>query len=107
MKIDKLIEMSKVQLEDELSSYQDSLLNLKFQKSLQQLEDSSQLSKTRRNIAQIKTILNLKYSADYAFSQNLTGIFYFDYSFSEYAISTAFPQTTIRAGFTMRYNFGN
>ena len=58
MKIDKLIEMSKVQLEDELSSYQDSLLNLKFQKSLQQLEDSSQLSKTRRNIAQIKTILN-------------------------------------------------
>ena len=57
MKIDKLIEMSKVQLEEELSSYQDSLLNLKFQKSLQQLEDSSQLSKTRRNIAQIKTIL--------------------------------------------------
>ena len=57
MKIDKLIEMSKVQLEAELSSYQDSLLNLKFQKSLQQLEDSSQLSKTRRNIAQIKTVL--------------------------------------------------
>tara|TARA_B100000900_G_scaffold338468_1_gene300642 strand:+ start:16010 stop:23149 length:7140 start_codon:yes stop_codon:yes gene_type:complete len=54
-----------------------------------------------------QTILNLKYSADYAFSQNLTGILYFDYSFSEYAISTAFPQTTIRAGFTMRYNFGN
>jgi cell surface protein SprA len=54
-----------------------------------------------------QTILNLKYSADYAFSQNLTGIFYCDYSFSEYAISTAFPQTTIRAGFTMRYNFGN
>jgi len=54
-----------------------------------------------------QNILNLKYSADYAFSQNLTGIFYFDYSFSEYAISTAFPQTTIRAGFTMRYNFGN
>ena len=54
-----------------------------------------------------KTILNFKYSADYAFSQNLTGILYFDYSSSEYAISTAFPQQTIRAGFTMRYNFGN
>ena len=54
-----------------------------------------------------QTILNLKYSADYAFSKNLTGIFYFDYSFSDYAISTAFPQTTIRSGFTMRYNFGN
>ena len=58
MKIDKLIEMSKTQLRNELSSYQDSLLNLRFQKNLQQLEDSSQISKTRRNIAQIKTILN-------------------------------------------------
>jgi cell surface protein SprA len=54
-----------------------------------------------------QTIWGIKYSADYAFSKNLTGIFYFDYSFSEYAISTAFPQTTIRSGFTLRYNFGN
>jgi cell surface protein SprA len=54
-----------------------------------------------------QTIWNFKYSADYDFSRNLTGIFYFDYSFSEYAISTSFPQTTIRSGFTMRYNFGN
>ncbi|HLT53109.1 MAG TPA: cell surface protein SprA, partial [Flavobacteriaceae bacterium] len=54
-----------------------------------------------------QTIWNIKYSADYAFSKNLTGIFYFDYTFSEYAISTAFPQTTIRSGITLRYNFGN
>ncbi|MFD1161741.1 T9SS outer membrane translocon Sov/SprA [Hwangdonia seohaensis] len=54
-----------------------------------------------------QTIWGLKYSADYAFSKNLTGIFYFDYAFSEYAISTAFPQTTIRSGITLRYNFGN
>ena len=54
-----------------------------------------------------QTIWGLKYSADYAFSKNLTGIFYFDYTFSDYAISTAFPQTTIRSGFTVRYNFGN
>ncbi len=54
-----------------------------------------------------QSIIGFKYSADYAFSQKLTGLLYFDYSFSEYAISTAFPQTTIRAGFTMRYNFGN
>jgi len=54
-----------------------------------------------------QTIWGLKYSADYTFSKNLTGIFYFDYAFSEYAISTAFPQTTIRAGLTLRYNFGN
>lgn len=54
-----------------------------------------------------QTIWGIKYSADYAFSKNLTGIFYFDYAFSEYAISTAFPQTTIRSGITLRYNFGN
>lgn len=54
-----------------------------------------------------QTIWGLKYTADYAFSKNLTGIFYFDYTFSKYAISTAFPQTTIRSGFTIRYNFGN
>lgn len=54
-----------------------------------------------------QTIWGLKYTADYAFSKNLTGIFYFDYTFSEYAISTAFPQTSIRSGLTLRYNFGN
>ena len=54
-----------------------------------------------------QTVLGLKYTADYAFSKNLTGIFYFDYTFSEYAISTAFPQTSIRSGLTLRYNFGN
>ena len=54
-----------------------------------------------------QTILGLKFSSDYAFSKNLTGLFYFDYTFSEYAISTAFPQTTIRSGITLRYNFGN
>lgn len=54
-----------------------------------------------------QTVWALKYNADYAFSKNLTGIFYFDYNFSEYAISTSFPQTTIRSGITLRYNFGN
>ena len=58
-------------------------------------------------ITQGQTIWGVKYSADYAFTQNLTAIFYFDYTFSEYEISTAFPQTTIRSGFTLRYNFGN
>lgn len=54
-----------------------------------------------------QTIWGIKYSADYAFSKNLTAIFYFDYTFAKYAISTAFPQTTVRSGFTVRYNFGN
>lgn len=54
-----------------------------------------------------QTIWGINFTADYAFSKNLTGIFYFDYTFSEYAISTAFPQSTLRSGITLRYNFGN
>ena len=54
-----------------------------------------------------QTIYGLQFSADYALSKNLTALFYYDHTFSEYAISTAFPQTTIRSGITLRYNFGN
>ncbi|GHC42188.1 T9SS outer membrane translocon Sov/SprA [Ulvibacter litoralis] len=54
-----------------------------------------------------QTIYGLQFTTDYALSKNLTALFYYDHSFSEYAISTAFPQTTIRGGFTLRYNFGN
>jgi len=54
-----------------------------------------------------QTIWGGKFTADYAFSKNLTAIFYFDYTFSDFAISTSFPQTSIRSGFTLRYNFGN
>jgi cell surface protein SprA len=54
-----------------------------------------------------QTIWGLKYTADYAFSKNLTAIFYFDYTFSDFAISTSFPQTSLRSGMTLRYNFGN
>lgn len=49
----------------------------------------------------------INFTADYALSKNLTALFYYDHTFSEYAVSTAFPQTTIRSGVTLRYNFGN
>ena len=52
-------------------------------------------------------IYGLKFTADYALNRNLTALFFYDHTFSEYSISTAFPQTTIRSGFTLRYNFGN
>lgn len=52
-------------------------------------------------------IWSVKFTADYAFSKNLTAIFYYDHSFSKAVISTAFPLTNIRTGFTLRYIFGN
>ena len=54
-----------------------------------------------------QTLWSIKVSADYILSRNLTGIFFYDHNFSKFAISTAFPQTSIRSGVTIRYNFGN
>lgn len=54
-----------------------------------------------------QTIYGLQFTADYALTDSFTVLFYYDHTFSEYAISTAFPQTTVRSGFTLRYLFGN
>ncbi|WP_035677249.1 T9SS outer membrane translocon Sov/SprA [Flavobacterium limnosediminis] len=54
-----------------------------------------------------QNIWSIKFTADYAFNKNLTAIFYYDHSFSKAVISTTFPITNIRSGFTLRYNFGN
>ena len=45
------------ELQTQLIDYQESLQNLVFQKSMQQLEDLSQIKKTRKKIARIKTLL--------------------------------------------------
>jgi cell surface protein SprA len=52
-------------------------------------------------------IWSIKFTADYAFSKNLTAILFYDHSFSKAVISTAFPLTNIRSGITIRYSFGN
>ena len=45
------------ELNSSLIDSQDSLQNLIFQKTMQQLEDLSQIKKTRKKIARIKTLL--------------------------------------------------
>ena len=45
------------ELKTQLVDCQDSLQNLVFQKSMQQLEDISQIKKTRKKIARLKTLL--------------------------------------------------
>ena len=62
--------------------------------------DNNQVSAGQR-------LVSIKVTADYALTQNLIAQFFYDHNFSEFAISTAFPQTSIRSGFTIRYNFGN
>ena len=45
------------ELKTQLVDCQDSLQNLIFQKSMQQLEDTSQIKKTRKKIARVKTLI--------------------------------------------------
>ena len=46
------------ELRIELGDSQDALQNLVFQKSMQQLEDLSQIKKTRKKIARLKTLIH-------------------------------------------------
>ena len=45
-------------IRSEINSLTRSLLNLKFQKSTGQLEKTSEIKKTRKKIASLKTIIN-------------------------------------------------
>ena len=58
MKVTELREMNQVELNVKLIENLDALQNLKFQQALQQLEDGTAISKMKKEIAQIKTVLN-------------------------------------------------
>ena len=57
MKASQLKEMNEPELNTRLEESLEAIQNLKFQKALQQLEDGSSISKMRKEIAQIKTVL--------------------------------------------------
>tara|TARA_Y100001936_G_C15840343_1_gene541641 strand:+ start:46 stop:249 length:204 start_codon:yes stop_codon:yes gene_type:complete len=45
------------ELKKELNDLEESMLNLRFQKSLQQLEDPLQIKSNKKNIARVKTFI--------------------------------------------------
>jgi large subunit ribosomal protein L29 len=49
-----------LELKSILNEKQESFQNFKFQQALQQLEDGTSITKTRKEIAQIKTIIKEK-----------------------------------------------
>jgi large subunit ribosomal protein L29 len=52
-----LREQSETELKAELEQAHQALFNLRFQTSTRQLADNSQIAKTRKRIARIKTLL--------------------------------------------------
>jgi cell surface protein SprA len=49
----------------------------------------------------------LKVTADYNLTRSLSAKFFYDHSFSKFAISTAFPTTNVRSGISITYKLGN
>ena len=60
MKASTLRELNVLDLEAMLVEKLESLQNFKFQQALQQLEDGTSITKTRKEVARIKTILKEK-----------------------------------------------
>ena len=58
MKSSQLNEMNKLELESKLTDNMEALQNLRFQQALQQLEDGTMISKIKKEIAQIRTVIN-------------------------------------------------
>ncbi len=58
MKASEIRLLSQVELEDRLKENFESMRNLRYQQVLQQLDNPALITKTRKEIAKIKTILN-------------------------------------------------
>ena len=61
MKTYSLNELNYSELVEKLSENLEAVQNLRFQQALQQLEDSTQIRKIKREVARIKTILREDY----------------------------------------------
>ena len=57
MKKSELRELNLTELNEKLREGMESLQNYRFQLALQQLEDFTVISKTRKEIAQVKTVI--------------------------------------------------
>lgn len=58
MKARELREMTKDEVLQKLREFREALFNLQFQHATNQLENTAQLSKTRKDIARAQTILS-------------------------------------------------
>ena len=57
MRKSELIKLGQDELQTKLKDDQEALVNLRFQKALQQLEHPQQIRLVKREIAQIKTVI--------------------------------------------------
>jgi len=83
-------------------------LNLKFDVSYRMNRTFIRdLNEDNTQVTGGQNMTSIKASADYALSKRLTLKLYYDQNLTKYALSTAFPTSNIRFGFSMRFNLGN
>ncbi len=58
--LEELRKLNKIELQKKVNEYRKEAFNLRFQKSSGQLENVSRISKVKKEIARIKTIMNKK-----------------------------------------------
>jgi large subunit ribosomal protein L29 len=58
MKASEIKELSHDERDRKLQDLKEELFNFRFQHEIGQLEDSSRLKKTKRDIARVKTVIN-------------------------------------------------
>lgn len=58
MKKNELKDLNKTEINEKIQENLESLQNYKFQLAMQQLEDFTVISKIKKEIAQLKTVLN-------------------------------------------------
>lgn len=57
MKVAELREFTNEELQQKIEDFREELFNLRFQKSLNQLENQNRVSEVKKDIARINTIL--------------------------------------------------
>lgn len=64
MKTTELREFTKEELLQKLDDFREELFNLRFQKSLNQLENQNRVKDVKKDVARIKTILTERQAQD-------------------------------------------
>lgn len=57
MKISELRELTEEELRQKLEDFREELFNLRFQQSMNRLENTNRLSEVKKSVARIKTLL--------------------------------------------------
>ncbi len=58
MKIQELRELTQDELQQKLEDFQEEMFNLRFQKSMNRLENTNRICNVKRDIARINTLLS-------------------------------------------------